>query len=118
MRLVSLRFCCRDALDDMQYDLLGGPRDLDLNSNFDLDLLRPRSMLSEAPRRKKHDGVIPDSLSLLVQKLFVKNDFHKKHDLTSGDLDIDLSEKMTEVNSFGILRSRMPFTASLYLSQG
>ena len=37
--------------------------------------------------------------------------------MTSGDLDIDLSEKMTEVTSFGILtRSRIPFTASFYLS--
>ena len=37
-----------------------------------------------------------------------------KNLLTSGDLDIDLSEKMTEVSLIKILtRNRTPFTVSL-----
>ena len=39
--------------------------------------------------------------------------------MASGDLDTDLSEKMTEVTSNGTLtRHRMPLTASLYISLG
>ena len=78
--------------------------------------MRSKGIYFEPSRREKHDGVITDSLSLLVQKLFAKNDMRQNPDLTAGDLDIDLSEKMTEVTWFGILTSnRMPFTASLSL---
>ena len=40
VRVVSLCFSHQDALIPMQYDLLRSPRDLDLRSNFDLDLSR------------------------------------------------------------------------------
>ena len=40
VRVVSLCFSHQDASIHMQYDLLGSPRDLDLRSNFDLDLSR------------------------------------------------------------------------------
>ena len=66
MWLVSLRFSRQDASEDTQHDLFGWPRDLDLGLNFDLDLWRSKSIYSDASRREKHDGVIADSLSFLV----------------------------------------------------
>ena len=65
-----------------------------------------KNLCSEPSRREKHDGIIADSLTLLVPKLFVKNEFRQKPDLTSGDLDIELSEKMTEIASIRILTRR------------
>ena len=53
----------------------GSTRDLDLKSNFDLDLLRSKSICFDASRREKHDGAIADSLSFLVKNLFVKKPF-------------------------------------------
>ena len=47
--------------------------DLDPRSNFDLDLLRSKSIYSDAFRRGKHDGDIADSLPLLGQTLLMKN---------------------------------------------
>ena len=58
-----------------------------------------RHIYFEPSQRDKHDGVIANSLFLLVQKLFVKNDFRQKPDLkNSSDLDIDLSEKNDQSN--------------------
>ena len=34
--------------------------DLDLRSNFDLDILRSKSIFSDASRRENRDGVIAD----------------------------------------------------------
>ena len=56
----------------MQHNLFRSLRDLDLRSNFDLDLSRLNHMSSEASLREKHGDAIADSLSLLVQKLFGK----------------------------------------------
>ena len=63
-------------------------RDLDLRSNFDLDLLRSTCIFFEASGREEHDGARILSLSCLVQKLSVKNHIEKVtftfHDLWSG----------------------------------
>ena len=68
----------RDASVDMQHDLIGSWPDLDLRSNFDLDLSRSSGICFESSWREKHDGVKIISVSLLVQKLFTKNDFRQK----------------------------------------
>ena len=68
----------RDASIDMQHDLIGSWPDLDLRSNFDLDLSRSSGICFESSWREKHDGVKIISVSLLVQKLFTKNDFRQK----------------------------------------
>ena len=59
----------RDASTDMQLDLFGSPSDLDLRSNFDLDLSRSSDTCFDASRRGKYDGGIFISLSFIVQKL-------------------------------------------------
>ena len=71
-------------------------------------------MYFEPSRREKRDGVTTDSLSLLVQKLLVKNDFYQKPDLTSGpdDLDINLSKKLTKVGSIKILARNFTLLSS------
>ena len=66
--------------------------DPDLRSNFDLDLSRSNNISFEVTPREKHDGAIADSLSLLVQKLLVKNILHVTANLTIlayADLTID-----------------------------
>ena len=78
VQVVSLCSSRQDASFDMQHDLLWSPRKLDLRSNFDLDLLRSKRICFDASQRRKHDGVIADSLSFLVQKEFVKNDIRQK----------------------------------------
>ena len=55
------------------FDLFGSPRDLDLRSNFPLDLSRSTCICFDASRREKHDGVKIIPLSFFVQKLFAKN---------------------------------------------
>ena len=119
VQLSSMRFSRRDRVEIFGWYATWPtwwPRDLGPRSNFFLDLLRSKSIRFDPSRREKHDGVIADSLSLLAQKLFVKNEFCPKPDLTYRDLDIDLSEKVTQVTLIGIItRSRMPFIASLYL---
>ena len=57
---------------DMHHDLFWSLCDLDLRSNFDLDLSRSNHISFEASQREKHDDVIADFLSLLIKKLFVK----------------------------------------------
>ena len=73
--MVSLCVSHQDASTDMQHDLLRTLRDLDLRSNFDLDFSRSNHISFEASVRGKHDDAIVDSLSLLVQKLFVTEYF-------------------------------------------
>ena len=94
MGLVSLHFSRRDASDDMQHDLFEWPHDLDLKSNFDLDLSRSKNISFNASRREKHDGTIADSLSFFVQTLFTKNGLRKKRLfwklLTYRGLTVDL----------------------------
>ena len=58
-----MRLSRRDAAStDMQHDLLGSPRDLDLRSNFDLDLARSPCICSDR-LDEKHDGVKRIALS-------------------------------------------------------
>ena len=73
--MASLCLSYQDTSADMQHELFRSLRDLDLMSNFDLDISRSNHIPFEAPLREKHDDVIADSLSLLVQKLFVKEYF-------------------------------------------
>ena len=70
--MASLYLFHRDSSIDMQHDLFRSLRDLDLRSNFDLDFSRSIHISFEPSLREKHDDVITDSLSLLVQTLFVK----------------------------------------------
>ena len=72
--MTSLCFSHEDASTDMQHDLFWSLRNLDLRSIFDLNLSGSNHIPFEASLREKHD-VIADSLSLLVQKLFVKEYF-------------------------------------------
>ena len=73
--MASLCLSHQDASTDMQRDLFWSLRDLDLRSNFNLDLSRIDNISLKAPLREKHDDAIANSLSLLVQKLFVKEYF-------------------------------------------
>ena len=78
MRMVSLCSSRHNASNVMQLTYLGllrSTRDLDLRSNFELDLLRSISMCFDASQREKHDGAIADSPSFLLRKLFVKSCF-------------------------------------------
>ena len=60
----------------MQQDLSWSPRDLDLRINFDLAFQGAyKNMRFEATQREKHESLITNFLSLLVEKLFVKNSF-------------------------------------------
>ena len=47
----------------------GSSRDLDLRSNFQVDLSRSKSIPLDASRREEHDGATDKSVSLLDQKL-------------------------------------------------
>ena len=76
-RVVSLCFSHQDASIHIQYDLLGSPRDLDLRSNFDLDLSRSCYAFFDASWRGKHDGVTIIALSFQTRKLS-KNCFAQK----------------------------------------
>ena len=71
-------FSRRDASIDMQHNLSRSRRDLDLRSDFDLDLSRSACMCFDASWQEEHDGVRIIPLTFLVQKLFVKNDFCQK----------------------------------------
>ena len=48
-KLTPLCLSRQDASIDMQHDILGSSRDLDLRSNFQLDLLRSSYMSFEPP---------------------------------------------------------------------
>ena len=63
------------ASTHMQYDLLGSTCDLDLRSNFEIDLSRSWCTCFVAPWRGKHDGVKINALSLIAKKLFAKTVF-------------------------------------------
>ena len=63
---------------DMQYDLLRSLRDLDLRSNFEVDLSRSNYICFDSSRQDKHDGAHIFALSFIPQKLFAKNDFAEK----------------------------------------
>ena len=71
----------------MQHDLLHGSlRDLDLRSNFKIDLPRSKGTYFDASRREEHDGAIRNPLSFINQKLIAKNDPGRKCYLFQFDL--------------------------------
>ena len=52
--LVSIRLSLQGASTDVEYGLLGSPRDLDLRSNYDLDLSKSLYMVRRAlPRQTR-----------------------------------------------------------------
>ena len=59
----------RDASPIMQYDLLGSPLDLDLRSNFQVDLRRSTCIPLDAPCQDKHNDAKLFPFPLLVKKL-------------------------------------------------
>ena len=69
MKVVSMCLSRQYASTDMQ---LGSSRDLDLRSNFDLELSRSCYTCFDAPWRGKHDGVKIIALSFQTQKLSLK----------------------------------------------
>ena len=75
MKVVSMCLSWQYASIDMQ---LGSRRDLDLRSNFDLDLSMSCYTCFDASWRGKHDGVKIIALSFQTQKL-LKNRFAQKH---------------------------------------
>ena len=92
VRLVPKVFSRRDALTDMQHDLSRSRRDLDLRSNFDLDLSRSTCICFDASWQEEHDGVRIIPIAFLVQKLFAKKRFLSKTSiLTFLDLFSELS---------------------------
>ena len=70
--MASLCLLHKDAWTDMQHDLFRSLRDLDPRSNFDIDLSRSNHISFEASLRGNHDYVIADSVSLLVQKVHIR----------------------------------------------
>ena len=61
---------------------LGSSRDLDLRSNFEIDILRSICTYFDASRREEHNVAKNVSLASLVLKLFAKNRFlQKKNDV-------------------------------------
>ena len=53
-------------------------RDLDLRSNFEIDLFRSKCRYFNTFRRLEHDAAKIMSLAFLVQKVFAKNSFCEK----------------------------------------
>ena len=91
---------------------------LGLSSNVDLDLSRSNYTWFDAPWRHKYDRVTIVVLSFKTKTLLSKNHFGQIWPLTSGDLNFDLSLKMTEVVSEWFLPSfRTPFSVLFYDAQ-
>ena len=91
---------------------------LDLRSNFDLDLSRSNYTCFDAPWRDKHDGIYIVALPLKVKIISSKTRFENFEILTPGDLNFDLSQKMTEMISKWFLASfRTPFSVLFYDAQ-
>ena len=65
--MASLCLSHQEASTDMQHAQFCSLHDLDLISNFDLDLSRSNHIYFEGSLREKHDDVIADSLSLVIQ---------------------------------------------------
>ena len=74
MKVFSMCLSPQYASTDMQ---LGSRRDLDLRSNFVLDLSRSCFTCFDASSGGKHDGVKIIALSFQTQKLSLKNCFAK-----------------------------------------
>ena len=76
-KLALLCLARQDASTDMQHGILGSIHDLDLKTNFQLDLLRSSCISFEPPWRGEHDGVKIISLPWVL-KLFGKLHIRKK----------------------------------------
>ena len=63
----------QDTSTDKQDDQFRPPFDLDLRSNFDLDLSRSSNLTFEGAQGEKHNGDIADSSSRSIEKLLVYN---------------------------------------------
>ena len=88
---------------------------LDLRLNFDLDLWRSNYAWFDVPWRDKHDRVTIVVLSFKTKTLSSKNHFGQIWPLTSGDLNFDLSLKMTKVVSEWFFQSfRTTFSVLFY----
>ena len=61
-------------------------RDLDLRSNFEIDLLRSKYTCFDSSRREKHDGITIIVITLKMKKLFAKNYFAQNNFFDFGDL--------------------------------
>ena len=73
--MVPICFFRRDASNDIQYDLLGSTvtsGDIDLRSDFEIDLFRSTCTYFEAFRREEYDASKNMSLAFLVQTLLAK----------------------------------------------
>ena len=80
--MVPICFFRRDASNDIQYDLLGSTvtsGDIDLRSDFEIDLFRSTCTYFDAFRREEHDAAKIMSLALLVQKVFAKTSLKKRY---------------------------------------
>ena len=81
--------------------LLRSPCDLDLKSNFEIDLPRSWCMCFDAPWREKYDGIKINALSFIAEKnIRNKKRFPRQQPfwplMTSGASTIDLSSNVTE----------------------
>ena len=98
-KLAPLSLSRRDASTDMQHDIPGSSRDLDLRSNFQLDLLRSPCMSFEPPWRGEHDSVKIISLPWVHKKLLVTFHIRKKTMIWTlmafGAYTIDLTSNLT-----------------------
>ena len=81
-------------------------RDLDLRSNFDIDLLRSICTYFDASRHQEHDSAKIMSVAFLVQKLFAKNHFCKKKRYFDF-LDLCGLTRWAKVNSDGMLAKEL-----------
>ena len=61
-------------------------RDLDLRSNFEVDLSRSRYIWFDLSRRDKHDGITIIVVTFKMKKLFAKNYFAQNNFFDFGDL--------------------------------
>ena len=83
MQLISLCFPRRDASDDMQHALFGWTRDLDLRSNFDLDLLGVKKhILRRVSTRETRWCHCPCSIFLVSKVIRENRILHKTANLT------------------------------------
>ena len=75
--MVSWCLSCPDASTDMQHDPFGSWHDLDLRSNFEIDLSRSPWICFEPSWREKHDDVLFIFIPLLGKKLLAISNFNK-----------------------------------------
>ena len=61
-------------------------RDLDMRSNFEVDLLRSKYTWFDSSRRNKHDGSTFMAATSEMKKLFAKNYFTQNSFFDFGDL--------------------------------